>query len=214
MSDSMSLDGDVEKLTTHYDNWAATYDADVASHDYGLPPTIVAVLRSTSDSPLFADGSFDPLDPELTIVDAGCGTGLVGVELAAAGYLIIDGLDLSAEMARQARARGVYRVVESGFDLTKPPPTRWREMADVTVVAGVFTVGHLPPAALQTMLQIVRVGGLLVTSTRRAYYDETDYQQVSDDLVSAGVLELVTRVDDAPYTMDSTGHYWVYRRLR
>ena len=35
---AMSLDGDISKLISFYDEWAADYDRDVANHGYG-PPT-------------------------------------------------------------------------------------------------------------------------------------------------------------------------------
>ena len=60
--------------------------------------------------------------PNLTIVDAGCGTGLIGVELARHGYRTIDGVDLSPAMVERARQRNVYRDLEDDFDLGVPPP--------------------------------------------------------------------------------------------
>lgn len=42
------------------------------------------------------------------VLDLGCGTGLVGVVLKAAGAGMIDGVDLSRRMLDQARASGAY----------------------------------------------------------------------------------------------------------
>jgi SAM-dependent methyltransferase len=53
------------------------------------------------------------LRPE-TVVEIGCGDGSVLAELAARGH-VVDGFELSANAARQARARNVARRVEA-FD--------------------------------------------------------------------------------------------------
>ena len=76
-----------------YRNWSENYDRDlIEDFGYVAPAHAVAALcqwvpyRSTP------------------ILDMGYGTGLVGKELAAEGYLEIDGMDLSPEMLARARA--------------------------------------------------------------------------------------------------------------
>jgi len=51
---------------------------------------------------------------EASVLDLGCGTGLTGVYLAAAGYLNLDGIDLSADMIRVAGQRRIYRELVVG----------------------------------------------------------------------------------------------------
>jgi predicted TPR repeat methyltransferase len=56
-----------------------------------------------------ADAKLPPLKPPLSILDLGCGTGLVGdafKDLAAGGRL--DGIDLAPRMIEVARKRGIY----------------------------------------------------------------------------------------------------------
>ena len=207
MVEVMSLAGDVDALARYYARWAETYDEDVSTHGYALPDMMVATLLRTAE--LVPDAGLSATDIE--IVDAGCGTGLVGAALAEAGYRVIDGIDLSSEMIEVARARAVYRTLEAGIDLTESPPEHLAGGADVVMIAGVFTVGHIPPEALATVAQLCRKGGFLIVSTRQAYYDSTDYQAVSDGLVAEGRLELVLQIDDGPYTMDSKARYWSYR---
>ena len=207
MTEVMSLGGDVDALARYYARWAESYDEDVTSHGYALPDMMLETLSRTAE--MVPEAGLSKGDTE--ILDAGCGTGLVGVALAEAGYRLIDGIDLSPEMIDVARSRGVYRHLESGVDLTRPPPERLVGSADVVMVAGVFTVGHIPPAALTTVTGLCRSGGFLIVSTRRAYYDSTEYRSVSDELVAEGQLALVLRIDDGPYTMDSTAHYWSYQ---
>ncbi len=202
MAEVMSLDGDVERLAAFYAKWAEHYDDDVASHGYGLPAMMVETL-------LTAAPAIDRAAVE--VLDAGCGTGLVGAVLAAAGFTTIDGVDLSPEMIEGARARGIYRHLEGGVDLTQPPPDRLAGRYDVVTVGGVFTVGHISPNALLIAAGFARPGGVLVVSTRRAYQEETGFDRFSAEVVARDELELLTHIADAPYTMDSTGDYWAYR---
>lgn len=46
---------------------------------------------------------------DVSILDLGCGTGLVGEELYKRGYKNIDGLDLCAKFMKVAEAKGIYR---------------------------------------------------------------------------------------------------------
>jgi len=212
MRQAMSLDGDRQKLESFYAQWAATYDADVADHGYGLPRSMVAALMSAIDVLAAADPSHRTLvESNSVVLDAACGTGQVGVALHAAGYQVIDGIDLSAEMVAVARTTGVYRRLEAGIDLTENPPEHLLAHADVMTVGGVFTVGHIPPESLRRMSKMVKPGGLMVVSTRKAYQDDTGFADVSSALIEEGVFQLVLRQADQPYTMDSTGDYWVYR---
>ncbi len=208
MIESMSLDGDPNKLAAYYDKWASEYDADVSSHGYGLPTMMVSLLRQVTQLDLDYP---QLLSPDCAVLDVGCGTGLVGVELAAAGYTNLTGIDLSDEMIKVARSRNIYTNLIAGVDITQPAPAALRSSADVVTIAGVFTVGHVPPEALAVVSTMVRPGGIVLASTRAAYFQNTNYQAFSDSMLEDGNLELLLRIDDAPYTMDSTAHYWAYR---
>jgi predicted TPR repeat methyltransferase len=206
MRTAMSLNGDTSKLVSFYDEWAADYDEDVASHGYGLPEMMVTVVRdATAAIPM-------PSPSETRVLDAGCGTGLVGLALQAAGYTEIHGVDLSASMAQRAEATGAYRSIVGEFDLTLPPPDNMLDAFDLVTVGGVFTTGHVPPETVGTIAAMCRHGGVLVLSTRAAYVDETDFAAAMKHMERDGFVELVRRVRDAPYTMDSTGDYWTFRR--
>ncbi len=206
---AMSLGGDAEKLLDYYDAWAADYDRDVGAlgDDYRAVDTMVSFFI---DLDLAAHG----LDrPDIEILDAGCGTGLVGVALDERGYTVIDGVDLSPAMVERACERGVYRELVGGFDLAEPPDARWLASADVVFVCGVFTVGHAPPELVGACADLVRPGGLLVITTRKAYFDESGYAADVQTLIDDGRLRPVGAVMDGPYTGDSLGHVFAYEVL-
>ena len=205
LGQSMSLNGDPEALAAYYAEWAANYDADVGDEEYGLPNSVLFTIDAAAEHvPAIAD-------PATVVLDAGCGTGRVAMVLAARGYTTIDGVDLSPEMVEIARERGIYRDLEADVDLTKPPTDRWRRCAPLVVVGGVFTVGHIPPGSLRTVLEYVEVGGVLVTTVRPGYFDSTNYGEVSDELIASGAVDLLAAFDALPYTADTTGRYYAYR---
>jgi hypothetical protein len=76
----------------------------------------------------------------------------------------------------------------------------------------VFTLGHVPPEALEVLLRLVRPGGLLVISTRTQYYERSGIRELLDALLGAGELALSARLDDAPYNRDGAAHYFSLRR--
>lgn len=208
LHDAMSLDGDVEKLTSYYDRWAENYDADLSDARYGLPAMMIATLREA----IGAAGDLAHLGaPATPVLDAGCGTGLVGLALHEIGYRNISGVDLSPKMVEVAQRLGVYRRLEAPVDLTRPPSPRFAGSADIVTVGGVFTVGHVPPETLVTVADLVADGGLLIVSTRKAYNEQTGFDGVAGRAIDDGLLELLVHIRDAPYTVDSTGDYRAFR---
>ena len=83
-----------EELKRKYDTWAANYDRDVESVGYRSPAMAAGLF-----------GRYVPADAG-EILDAGCGTGLLGDLLVPLGYRGLVGIDLSREMLARAEARG------------------------------------------------------------------------------------------------------------
>lgn len=108
---------DVQDCMTIYDKWAATYNDEVGyeAQNYVAPVLVAQVSLKSSNNPANS-----------VILDAGCGTGLVGQALAMAGAKAIDGLDLSSAMLTVAKQTGAYR------NLAQADLTRRIEKADET----------------------------------------------------------------------------------
>jgi len=205
LGQSMSLEGDTEALAAYYRDWASEYDSDVGDEDYGLPNSVLLTIKAAAE----AEPRLRELD--LPILDAGCGTGRVGVALAEHGYTNISGIDLSPEMAQLADDRDIYATVEAGIDLSIDPPDKWKQSADLVVVGGVFTVGHIPPRSLYCVAKLVKPGGVLATTVRPGYFNTTDYGEVSAEFVASGTADLLVHFDELPYTADTHGLYYAYR---
>ena len=154
-----------------YRNWASTYDDDFALRNkYVYPKTIASICAELVDSS----------SPQ-TILDIGCGTGIVGTcvsELVTAS--IIDGVDISPEMLRVAStklrvdSKPVYGQLFEA-DLTKPISFAEAKY-DVAISAGTFTHGHLGPDALINVLSALRPGGLMVVGINKEHFGANGFR--------------------------------------
>ncbi|MCP4876789.1 MAG: class I SAM-dependent methyltransferase, partial [Gammaproteobacteria bacterium] len=183
---ALRLDGDPQNVRDYYEDWAKNYNLDTRSVGYS-GPAIAAKLLS---------GYLPDLGSRL--LDAGCGTGQVGIELHALGYQNIDGFDLSESMSEQAAASGSYQCVLGGIDMMQAPRSYPLSDYDAVLSIGVFTLGHVPPEALRVLLRLARTGGIVVISTRSKYYQQSNFQWLVDDLVDNGRMVLLQVVKDAP----------------
>jgi ubiquinone/menaquinone biosynthesis C-methylase UbiE len=124
-------------------------------------------------------------------------------------YHVIDGCDLSEQMIEIAQTTGVYRSLTAGVDLNMM--TGFKEnQYDVILSCGVFTLGHVPPTALEELIRITKPGGLIVLSTRKSYYESTDFQAVCDRLQHEGKIKKAGHVF-GPYIAEEGAHYWAFK---
>ncbi|KAL3488940.1 S-adenosyl-L-methionine-dependent methyltransferase [Aspergillus germanicus] len=155
-----------EACMGRYDEWAPSYNKGVSdvSQVYVAPRLVAQIaLRFLENE--------DENNP-VSILDAGCGTGLVGQSLAALSKdtsrgllptIEIDGADLSASMLKVARSTGVHRALTT-VDLTQPID-RADNSYDIVTCCGTFTHGHVSPdTALRELVRVVKPGGLVVAT--------------------------------------------------
>ena len=170
----------VEDARRHYDEWAASYDADVSENAYVTPKRCAAALAR-----------FAP-DPGAPVLDVGCGTGLAGRALREAGFTTIDGTDLSPEMLERAKAlAGVYRALFLG-DLTEPLPVAPGAYAHMAAV-GVINPGHAPPETVDAVLALLPAGGCFVFSLNDHALAEESFPAKVDAVTAAGTADCVFR---------------------
>lgn len=207
---ALSLDGDPGHLKAYYEKWAASYDRDVSNEAYTADRIMFDCCQRT---PLHDSLRIDPRGLDISIHDAGCGTGLVGEVFHAAGYRNISGSDLCGAMVEQARKRKIYSDLSSGVDLTQPVRKQWKNAFDMVLCCGVFTSGHVPPDTLLRLIEMTVRGGLVIVSTRIAYCEKMHYQAISDRVIAQRKAALLLNLRDAPYTKDGHAHYWLYAVL-
>lgn len=164
-----------------YDKWAATYNNDLApdSQDYVAP--LLTAQTALQFSP----------NRKGAILDAGCGTGLVGEALTLGGATVVDGLDLSPAMLKVAEKTGVYRHLDVG-DMTKPL-AKPSNMYDVITCAGTFTHGHVgPDPALRELVRLARRGGVVVATVIEDLWQAGGFQAEVEKLAAEGLVKVAS----------------------
>lgn len=164
-----------EQTTRYYDEWAATYEAELAANGYVTPGRCADALLA--------------LDPRARgpVLDLGCGTGLAGLALRARGFQPIDGMDFSPGMLEVARAHGCYRALDPG-DLTKSLD---RDDAYAhAVAAGVFSPGHAPASSIRNGLAPVVAGGVMAFSLNDHALEDPSFDAEIASLVECGAAEI------------------------
>ena len=147
--------GDKQQL---FDDWAPSYD-----HD------LVEELGYVADAEACRHFETRVPDRAARILDAGCGTGLVGRRLYDAGYRDLHGSDYAAKMLDEARETGAYRSLAQ-HDLTRPVTTD--TPFDAAIAVGVFAFSVPSAQHLVNITGALKPGGLaLVTVNGKAWRD-------------------------------------------
>ena len=152
-----------------YGEWAKTYDsAFVESSGYLVYRRVAEILLQ---QPARIDGP---------VLDVGCGTGIVGVQLREGGIEEIDGIDISTHMLAEAahkKATGDRRVYRNlvAADLTKKLDLPDDQYAGL-ISAGTFTHGHLGPESLDELWRVAAPGAICVIGVRDTHFKAMDFE--------------------------------------
>ena len=133
-----------------YDEWAASYEQELAENGYATPGRCAAALHA-----------FMP-DPNLPILDFGCGTGMSGLALRLAGFTAIDGIDLSADMLKQATDKNIYRALTQ-IEVDEALHHMPGDYAAIAAI-GVIGAGAAPISVFDTLMNGLAAGGRFVFS--------------------------------------------------
>ncbi len=158
-----------EEIMKYYDEWGTNnkYDQDMIEWDYTGPRETVDTFKKYANS------------KEIKIYDAGCGTGLVGVELINSGYTNFDGVDLSQKLLDLV-PKGLYKNL-SKADLNKSLNIKDNQY-DAVLCVGTFTFGHVKPAALDEFIRITKNKGLLCFTINEGIYEEYGFDKKIKEL--------------------------------
>lgn len=166
-----------------YDAWAEDYDHDTVDDMGYVAPAIAAEALA------------ERIEDGATVLDAGCGTGLVGAELAQRREVVLDGIDLSPGMLDRARARDVYRSLQTA-DLTARLSVEDGAYGAVICV-GTLTGGHVGPEVLGEFVRVTAPGGLVVATVHSDVWESGGYRAEIDRLVSTGAM--TAEIAERPY---------------
>lgn len=166
--------GDTHALSEGYDDWADSYDADLSRMGYRYPFMMAGTL-----------GRFVP-DLSAKILDAGCGSGLVGEAYHLLGYHKLTGIDISDGMLQKAAAKGCYSELRRevlGERLSFEDST-----FDVITSSGVMTAGHAPPECLTELARVLKSGGHMVVTISQPAWEGFGYRDACERLAADRVV--------------------------
>lgn len=168
-----------EGARAFYDDWAPRYDRENIGKGFRLPFFGAALLARHLGAA-----------PSGPLLDAACGTGLVGESLALLGYEGLTGCDVSPEMLKAAAETRAYRTLDTA-DLTALPYVDGTFAAFACV--GAFGPGHAPPSALAELARVTRPGGVGVFTLREDTYVGQGFPAAMDALATGGVWRELQR---------------------
>jgi len=146
-----------DKPDVLYADWSQDYDTVLQSWDYDLPERCVKRL-------------IEHTQERVSILDCGCGTGLVGSILQKHGFSDIYGLDASAQMLEVCKEKSVYESLEVA-DLTKPFLTDEADKFSSILCVGTMTYLTTTPENTQNVFDCwLRLGkpNCMVVMTQRS----------------------------------------------
>ncbi|KAM6530129.1 hypothetical protein FALCPG4_008251 [Fusarium falciforme] len=176
---SLNSSSVAETLAT-YESWAESYNEDIGKEEYTAPEIASDYVFKHVGSQKITSAA---------ILDAGCGTGLVGQHLAKRGVKHVDGIDLSPAMLQVARRTGIYRSLNVA-DLSQRLDIPDRSYG-VVVCVGTLTQGHVGPSAFDEFVRVAKPGGLIVATVRESVWQRNGYEDKVRALDEGGKVTLV-----------------------
>ncbi len=190
-----------EELSQAYKKWAPMYEHDTVKRMGYVAPTMASRLL---DNYLESQ--------ESSIMDAGCGTGLVGKALTELGYSKLEAMDYCEHMLAEADKKNIYGNMMQ-VDMNQPleiPDNSY----DASICVGAFTYAHLGPDAFNELARITRPEGFVCFTVRDGAYQQYGYRARMLEMEHLGVWELQEMIHD-PYLVDEkvTAKFCLYKVL-
>ncbi len=192
LSDLQQTDLTQLDVVARYSAFAPVYDEAVNNWGYQCYRTAAERLQAY-------------VQPEQAILDAGCGTGLVGKALHERGYQQLSGLDISPEMLERAQQTACYQQLQQ-HDLTATPyPFADHQFAAIACI-GVFSLIADPRPVLQEFWRLLANKGYLIFSQQAALFAKYHYLDVLEQFEQSGHLQRLAISDPVVYLPQREGY--------
>ena len=158
-----------DEVMKYYDDWGMEnkYDKDMEDWNYTGPKETSKIFNKYATN------------KNIDIYDAGCGTGLVGVELKKLGFSNFYGADLSQKLLDLV-PKGLYKNLDK-IDLNKPINKK-DDSYDAVMCVGTFTFGHVKPHALDEFIRITKNKGLICFTINEGIHEEYGFDKKIEQL--------------------------------
>ena len=166
-----------QELLDVYKKWASIYDQD--------NDDVLGTVSQPNSVQIFHKHLSDK---NQKIIDVGCGTGLVGLELSKLGYTSFDGVDISKEMIDVAISRGYHSLFLGNLNESLPLESN---SYDAALCVGVFTHGHVGPSRLEELTRVIKPKGLVCFTVNEDVYESYGFDKVIKELEAKKVWEIL-----------------------
>tara|TARA_Y100000590_G_scaffold91753_1_gene103675 strand:- start:63 stop:692 length:630 start_codon:yes stop_codon:yes gene_type:complete len=158
-----------DEVMKYYDEWGEgnKYDKDMVDWNYTGPKETTEIFAKHQTN------------KNAKIYDAGCGTGLVAVELKKYGFNNFYGADLSKKLLELV-PNNLYKKLDQ-IDLNKKIDEE-DETFDAIMCVGTFTFGHVKPPALNEFVRITKNKGLICFTINEGIYEEYGFDKKINQL--------------------------------
>lgn len=185
-----------------YRDWATSYDRTMLDGLQYQSPRLVAERLAA-------------LMPgrDAAVLDIGCGTGLAGRELAARGFAVIDGVDISPEMMAVARQQGGYRDLVCADLNARLPLTHGAYQG--AVCCGTFTSGHVRAHCMDEIMRVLAPSAPFVFTVKLEVWESFGFKDKLAQLQTAGALAILALDRGCLYanSPEADGMFCSVRRL-
>lgn len=168
---------ETDRARERFDAWAEDYDRDVHG------------LYGWNGPDATRDFVIKHVAKGASILDAGAGTGLMGVLLRENGYHDLTGTDISQKMLDVARTKNIYKQ-DFQADLTKPLPVDDGSF-DCVVCVGVS--GYMIARTIGDFVRILKPSGHIIYTISDNHYHEHGYSDVVEALALTGGIKVLEK---------------------
>ena len=184
-----------DKVLKYYDDWTknAQFNQDMIDWEYIAPVNTVQLIDKYIN------------DKNIKILDAGCGSGLVGIELKKKSFTNIYGVDFSKSMLNLI-PNNIYQTVEL-IDLNEPLKYNDNDF-DVIICVGTFTYGHVKARALNEFIRVTNKNGYICFTINEGIYTEYKFDKKINEL-SKNKLWEVLHLSKSSYIVNKDVEAWL-----